>query len=229
VAEPLRAKPFRAESLRVAIVTHYPVAPDRIVGGVQAVSARLVAELSQVADLDLHVIHCHSDVRDSQTVRQGQVTLHFRAQTRRRVIPNMTTGISHITRLLEAIAPDVVHAHGPSFAVAALRAGWNPIWTVHGVLNREVHYFPGLFNRLSFLLAQHYERQALRRVHLMTGVSPYVVEAYRGRSRARWGGHRERSRPIVLQSAPPACAWPSAHACFIDCPERSSDTDPGCC
>jgi glycosyltransferase involved in cell wall biosynthesis len=174
------------DGLCIAIVTNYPADAGRITGGVQAVSARLVDELACFPELELHVVHCHSDIDASRTVQQGRVTIHFLAQTRRRVIPNMTSGIARIVRLLHDLAPDVVHAHGPSFAVAALRAGYQPMWTIHGVLRQEAHLFPGLFNRLSFLLAQYYEWQAFRRVHLITTVSPYVVEAYRGRTRARW-------------------------------------------
>jgi glycosyltransferase involved in cell wall biosynthesis len=174
------------DALRVAIVTHYPADPTRVVGGVQAVSLRLVDELRNAPDLELHVVHCHSDINTNRTIRQGGVTLHFKAQSRRRVVPNMITGITQIGHLLREIRPDVVHAHGPSLAVAALQAGWNPIWTIHGVLRQEKPFFPGLFNRLSFTLAQNYERQALRRVHLITAVSPYVIVAYRGRTAARW-------------------------------------------
>jgi glycosyltransferase involved in cell wall biosynthesis len=182
-----------AGCLRVAIVTNYPSHPGRIVGGVQAVSARLVEALAAVPGLELHVIHCHSDIAESRVVQQSQipnrggpVTLHFIAQTRRRVVPNMITSLGLIGERLRQIAPDVVHAHGPHLAVASLRAGYQPLWTIHGVLREEAPHFPSLFHRLSFALAQHYERQALGRVGIITAVSPYVVEVYRGRSQARW-------------------------------------------
>jgi len=164
------------------MITNYPADPGRLSGGVQAVSARLVAELSRVPDLELHVIHCHSDVSCTQVMGQGNVTLHFIAQSRRRLVPNMLTGVGLIARRLATISPDVVHAHGPSFAVAALRAGYQPIWTIHGVLSQEARNYPGLFNRLSFALASHYERQALARVRCITAVSRYVAEAYRLRT-----------------------------------------------
>ena len=172
------------DRLKIAIVTNYPADPSRLSGGVQAVSARLVSQLARVEKLDLHIIHCHSDIAESRVKKQGNVTLHYIAQTRLRVIPNMVTGIGLIVNRLREIAPDVVHVHGPSFAVAALRAGYEPIWTIHGVLAQEEQNYPGLFNRLSFALASHYERQALERVSLITTVSPYVRRAYKTRTQA---------------------------------------------
>ncbi|MGV8084616.1 MAG: glycosyltransferase family 4 protein [Coriobacteriia bacterium] len=98
----------------------------------------------------------------------------------------MMTGVNIIAEMLREIRPDAVHAHGPSLAVAALSAGYNPLWTIHGVLRQEAPLFKGAFNRLSFALAQYYEAIALRNVGRITGVSRYVVDAYSGRSRARW-------------------------------------------
>ncbi len=177
------------ERLRVALVTNYPADPARVAGGVQAVSARLVAELCTVPDLELHVIHCHSDIVKSRVVWDGAVTVHYLAQTRQRIIPNMVTGVARIAAELRRIAPDIVNAHGPSFAVAALQAGFRPIWTIHGVLAQEAGLYAGLFHRLSFALARWYERQALRQVDAITAVSPFVVEAYQGRSQASCAWH----------------------------------------
>ena len=82
-----------SRTCRVALVTNYPVDPARVAGGVQAVSARLVAEIRNTPDLELHVIHCHSDIRESRIVTDGPVTVHYLAQTRQRLIPNMMTGV----------------------------------------------------------------------------------------------------------------------------------------
>ncbi|MCX6031103.1 MAG: glycosyltransferase family 4 protein [Chloroflexi bacterium] len=186
------------ESLRVALITHYPQDPTRIVGGIQAVSFRIVEELRKISGLEIHVIHCHSDVLVSRTVAQGNVTLHFLAQTRRRLIPNMATKIGPIAALLRSLAPDVVHAHEHNLALAAIRAGYAPIWTIHGVLAAERTQYRGLFNRLNFALAQYYDRRALGQVRSVTTVSRYVVEAYRGRAAVEtWR--------VIENPAPSAC------------------------
>lgn len=176
--------------LRIAMVTNYPVDLARIHGGVQAVAVRLVEALQEMADLELHVVHCHSDIERSQVVCKGAVTLHFIAQTRYRVIPNMTTAIGAIARRLQEICPDVVHAQdSPSFALGALRAGHRPIWTLHSVTAEEAKHYDGAFHRLSHALTGYYERRAFRRVNDITAVSAYLLDAYRAPLGQR--GHRK--------------------------------------
>ena len=131
----------------------------------------------------------HSDIAESRIVTDGPVTVHYLAQTRSRLIPNMMTGVGRIAAELRRIAPDVVNAHGPSFAVASIRAGYRPIWTIHGVLAQEAMLYRGMFNRLSFALARWYERQALAQVETITTVSRYVAEAYRGQNQAGCAWH----------------------------------------
>jgi glycosyltransferase involved in cell wall biosynthesis len=88
------------------------------------------------------------------------------------------------------LRPDVVNAHGHSFAVAALKAGYtgprSPIWTIHGVIGEEARYNPGLFNRLAYGLAGRYERRALAEVREITAISPYIKERFAPRTKANW-------------------------------------------
>ena len=172
--------------LRVALVSFYPADPTRIAGGIRAVAHLLVEGFRRRADIEVHVVHCHSDIAASRTVNQGNVTLHFLALPRQRIIPNMLTGVRRIAEELRAIGPDVVNAHGHSYAVAALRAGADPIWTIHGVMAEEARYNPGMFNKLAFALAGHYERQALACVSTITAISPYIQDTFAARTRARW-------------------------------------------
>ncbi len=177
--------------LRVALVSFYPHDPARISGGIRAVAYLLVEGLRRRADLDIHVIHCHSDIGGrghsaDRTVTSGNVTIHYLAQPRQRIVPNMVTAVRRIAGQLAIIRPDVVNTHGHNYAVAALDAGYHPVWTIHGVLAEEVRYNPGLFNRLAFALAARYERRALAEVREITAISPYIRERYAGRTSARW-------------------------------------------
>lgn len=172
--------------LRLALVSFYPADPARIAGGIRAVAHLLVEGFRRRADIEVHVVHCHSDIAASRTVNQGNVTLHYLALPRQRIIPNMMTGVRRVAAQVRAIAPDVVNAHNASYAIAALRAGANPIWTIHGVMAEEARYNPGMFNRFAFALASQYERQALARVSTITAISPYIQATFAGRTRARW-------------------------------------------
>ncbi len=173
-------------TLRVALVAFYPRDPNRISGGIRAVTHQLVEGFRRRPELEVHVIHCHSDITEDCVVSSGNVTAHFLAQPRQRLLPNMVTAIRRIGAQLTQIAPDVVNAHGHSYAVAALRAGFRPVWTVHGVVAEEARYNPGLFNRLAFALAARYEVEALAGVREITAISPYIRDRFAARTRARW-------------------------------------------
>ncbi len=172
--------------MRIALVSFYPADPGRISGGTRAVAYHLVEGFRRRPELDVHVIHCHSDIAEDRTVSSGNVTAHFLAQPQQRLVPNMVTALPRIGEQLKAIRPDVVNTHGHSYAVAALRAGFNPVWTVHGVVVEERNYNPGLFNRLAFALAERYEREALANVRQITAISPYIRNCFAGRTQARW-------------------------------------------
>jgi glycosyltransferase involved in cell wall biosynthesis len=175
-----------SQPLRIALVSFYPYDPAHISGGIRAVAYALVEGFRRRPELEVHVIHCHSDVPADRTAISGNITIHYLAQPRRRLVPNMMTGIGRIGAQLDAIRPDIVNTHNPSYAVAALKAGYHPVWTIHGVLREEARYNPGLFNRLAFALAGHYERQALAQVGNITAISPYIRDTFAPRTRARW-------------------------------------------
>lgn len=176
--------------LRVAIVGAYPLDPSVISGGIRAVIFQLVEGLRQCPDVEVTVIHCHSDVPEDRTVQAENVKIHYLALPRRRVVPNMITGVDRIARMLQHLQPDVVNAHGHLYAVAALNAGYvgarSPVWTIHGVIGEEARHNPGLFNRLAFSLAGYYERRALAGVREIIAISPYIRDRFAGRTKARW-------------------------------------------
>jgi glycosyltransferase involved in cell wall biosynthesis len=173
-------------SLRVALVALYPAPGARAPGGVRAVVQNLVRGLRAFEDLELQVVHCHSDITTSHTVRDDGVAVHYIAVAGRRVIPNTLKAIGKVSGLLRELRPDIVNAHAAHYAIAALRAGCPTLLTIHGVVRREAEvYNSTLFDRLRFLLENGYERYALRRVRDIIAISPYVLKEYRDRSRAR--------------------------------------------
>lgn len=173
--------------MRVAIVTLYPSDPLRIAGGIRMVSYNLVQALRRYDDLELHVVHCHSDIAQDRTEQDGAVTLHFLAQPRQRLVPNLMTSVWRVRRLLHALAPDVVHAHVGQYAWAAVSAGLPTVYTIHGVLAREREvYRDTLFDRWRYGLLDWYEARALPRVDRLVAISPYVREAYAHVRGAAW-------------------------------------------
>lgn len=180
--------------MRLAVVSLYPRDPAHIAGGVRAVAYHLVQALKAYDDLELHVVHCHSDMTDSATVRDGGVTVHFRGLSRQRIVPNLITGVRRVRRLLGEIAPDVVHAHVPAGAVASLAEGLPTIYTIHGVPHVEAQsYRETLFDRLRYALTIWYDRRAVERADAVVAISSYVLNEYR---RIRTTGWQRIDNPL---------------------------------
>lgn len=183
----LTGLPHEGSPLRVVLATLYPTDPTRIPGGMRAVAFNLVQGLREWPDLDVHVVHCHSEVDRDRDVVDGNVTVHYRAMPRQRLVPNTLRAIGRVEGLLRELQPDVVNAHVAHYAVAALRAGYTPLLTIHGVLEREAQIYKSTwFDRGRFVLETWLERYALRRVRDVVAISPYVLEQYRAGSRARF-------------------------------------------
>lgn len=194
--------PVSERPLRVALATLYPTDPSRIPGGMRSVTYNLVQGLRQWPDLEIHVVHCHSEVAQDRDVREGSVTLHYRAMPQRRVIPNSLLAIPRVQQMLHELQPDIVNAHASHYAVASLRAGCRTVLTIHGVLRREAAiYTSTVFDRSRFELEMRLEDWALCRVGDIVAISPYVLEEYGERTKARF--HRiENPLPADYYAVP---------------------------
>jgi len=174
-------------SLRVAVVALYPLPGAKAPGGVRAVVQNLVQGLKAYPDLRMDIIHCHSDIAYDQLVESDGTAFHYIAMPRARVMPNTLASIGRVESLLRRIVPDVVNTHAAHYTVAALRAQFPTVYTIHGVIHREAQvYRSRLFDRLRFLLEEACERYALSRVREIVAISPYVLDEYSERSKARF-------------------------------------------
>jgi glycosyltransferase involved in cell wall biosynthesis len=173
--------------VRVAIVALYPLDSAHMIGGMRVAVYNLVQALSALNDLDIHVVYCHNDVAADHTVQQGQVTNHFLALPRRRMVPNYVRSLFRIYRCLREIKPNVVNGHTSHFAIPGLLARLPTVLTLHGVAHREAAiYNRTLFDWLRFRFALLYDCIALSRVKYIIAISPYIESEYARRTRARW-------------------------------------------
>ncbi|MBC7237407.1 MAG: glycosyltransferase family 4 protein [Chloroflexi bacterium] len=176
---PAEALGHGAAAIRLAMLTFYPADPAYIPGGIRMVAYNLVNALRAFPDLELHVFHCHSDIDRDRIVCDERLTVHYLALPRRRLVPNLVSGVRRLVRALRALKPNLVHAHAAHFAYAGKMAGYPTVYTIHGILpyEREI-YNRTLFDRLRYGLLDYYERRALQRVDALVAISPYVREAY---------------------------------------------------
>jgi glycosyltransferase involved in cell wall biosynthesis len=174
--------------MKVAVATLYPTEPRRIAGGVRTVAHHLVQGLGRWPDLDVHVVHCHSEVNQNREVANGNVTVHYRAMPKRRLVPNTVVAVSRVGRILKRLSPAVVNAHTGHYAVSALRARLPTVYTVHGIAFREaqVYAHKGLRERLRFYMEMYYDALAMRQVKHAIAISPYAMREYGSRTRAQW-------------------------------------------
>jgi len=169
------------------MLTFYPRDTHVVAGGIRMVSFNLIEGLKKYADLDLHVVHCHSDIDRDQVVHDGNVTVYYFAMPRRRIVPNLVRSIGRIVQVVRELDPDLIHAHAGHFAYAAAKSGYPTVFTLHGVLRHERRvYTRTLFDRLRYGLLAYYERRALRRVQRLVAISPYVQKEYAQASPVPW-------------------------------------------
>lgn len=182
------AIPATPARLKVALPAPYPMDPTRIPGGVRSVVYNLAQGLRVMDDLDVHLIHCHSEVnRDREQLDEG-LTYHFRAMPRHRLIPNTVSAISRVRGILSVLAPDIVNPHSGHYAIASLQAHLPTVYTVHGVPAREAPSYAhrGLSERLRYWMETYYSNIAIRSVRHAIAISPYVLREYEGKTHAQW-------------------------------------------
>ncbi|MDA8187018.1 MAG: glycosyltransferase family 4 protein [Dehalococcoidales bacterium] len=172
--------------MRVAFVSSYPTDSGGMLGGIRTFSYRLVGALREYSDLDIHVIHCHWDVDRDYVVRDGNLTVHYFARSRRRIVPNLITGLYRVAAALRDLRPDLVNAHTPHFALAGLKAGFPTVYTIHGVSHEALRVPRGLFDRLALMLEAYYDGRVVRDVSDIIAISNYVISQYRHRTKARF-------------------------------------------
>ncbi len=175
--------------IRVVMAGDYPLDPQRIRGGIEAVTYQLAKGLSRTGEVNLHVVARRKDVSHYRQERTGDgYTVHFLPSPRR--LPNLLSGPTvdrvNLHRLFRSLVPDLIHAHGQEwYAYAALETGLPTVVTVHGILHRETELLGrSLAGRVRGLLYNSSEERVLRRAKHVILISPYVAEVIRPWSRA---------------------------------------------
>ncbi len=168
--------------MRVAILGDYPLEPDRIAGGVEAVVSYLVAELRKFEELDLHVVTLREDIRQRRVIRQGSnLTAHYLPAAYR--FANVTFFIINKFRLLRELAtikPDLIHAHvAGTYAEVAHMTGLPAVLTLHGIRYRDSWLQRGWLNRLVRRpLITREEKSSVKRARHIIAISPYIQEEF---------------------------------------------------
>ncbi len=165
-------------ALRVAIVGDVPADRSRIVGGVQSATAYLIEGLVADPEVEIHAITLdYLATQDSRREERGVTYHRLAVPPRFGLLTAHAAARSRLGRLLEGIAPDVVHGLGTGVhSYAALRTGLPAVLTVHGVQREDARYLGGLRNRLhGWLQAVFIERWCIAHARHVIVISPYLL------------------------------------------------------
>lgn len=165
--------------MQIAMLGLYPVRPDWILGGEEAVIAMLAGRLSRDPTLDLHVITFRGAEAGDRVEKRPGLTIHRLTPPALGRLTWHRAEIRRLHRLLRSLQPDVVHGHGSQvYAAAAVRCGLPAVVTVHGIMAREARTLQVWWRRAARTLDGWFERFALRGVQDLIAISPYVLQAY---------------------------------------------------
>ena len=163
--------------MRVAVIGQYPLDERRIVGGVEGAMVPLLQSLACFPDLEMHIVTCQGVPEDYMTQARGGVPLHVRRRRRFGRLTFYARDVVNTRRALQAISPDVVHAHGIGiYAISALGFPCRNVITIHGIIYREARFGQKLPARLRGWLDSFYERYSLARVQNLISINPYVAQ-----------------------------------------------------
>lgn len=174
--------------LRIAMITDHSASEDKVDGGVQAVTRYLVAALTALREIDLHVVGFSYGRGSAETsVTSNGYTKHVLPGAKLGTVTAFKSDQRELDKCLQRIDPAVVHGQGAGHnGILASRSRFPAVITVHGILAEEARYYSGAGARLRHrLLDRLSERHCIRGGRHTILISPYVADCYEGRLAGR--------------------------------------------
>lgn len=182
--------------MRVVIAGDFPEQPPTIVGGIQAVTYGTLVGLADYDDLDLHVVTCEKwrdrPLDRARVIEGERWTVHYLPSSA--YLPHTLTMLTGdrwaVRRCIQALAPDLVHAHGQAAAYpfAAFDTKIRTVVSVHGIntLEANLERRGGRFlGSLRVRLWSYAERRCLQRATDLVVTSPFVGRVIAPHARGR--------------------------------------------
>lgn len=179
---------WRRITLKIAILTQYPLDPKYIRGGVESSMVGMIEELKKFDDLKVHVITSTKFIDKDKVVYNDKLTIHYVPSPK---LPQLITSLTFdqykLKRKIYEINPDMVNAHmtAPIYGFPALKTKYPIIVTVHGILSEEAKTWNGLLGSMKRKIFVPMENYTLKNSNFISAVSPYVKERIRDRCKAK--------------------------------------------
>lgn len=170
--------------MHVVMAGDYPVNPNQIAHGVEAVVAYLAHSLQSYRDLKLEVVTLdRKDAVGRRTVQYENLTVHYIPPVR---LPSYLSALGSIQRIraeLSRLKPDLVHVQvANEYAEAAAQLGQPWVLTLHGIRFKEVDLWRGFLNKTyRGWFVKREERRAIKQAKHLISISPFIQESFNGR------------------------------------------------
>ena len=171
--------------MKVALVGAYPRDPERLRGGVEAVTFQLARGLAALPDVDVHAVVSEAGRPLGVERTPDGVTVHsIGGSARWGNLLLARPDRRRIAKTLRELAPDIVHAHGVHReALGSLESGLPTVVTIHGILEAEIGLETSLGKRVRGIFRRRLVAAVFRRMHHVILLTPEVEEYYRERLR----------------------------------------------
>jgi glycosyltransferase involved in cell wall biosynthesis len=172
--------------MRIALVGRYPVDPDEVKGGPQAVFSYLLQGLERFQDLELHVVTAHKSTPVPYALQRNGVEFHYLSFPDRTTLLAFPALQRSIQRVLNQIQPDLVHGQSNNIlGCIALSAGYPTVLTVHSIHGTEIRFSSKWTRRLNLHLQHALMRSYfVSHVRHIVSISPYIRHHYEPEVRA---------------------------------------------
>jgi glycosyltransferase involved in cell wall biosynthesis len=166
--------------MRIALIGNFPLNPDKISGGPQAVLTYLLNGLECYPDLDLYVITAHKEVKKPFTIEKHRVKyhyLHYPNRTTFLAFPALQKTVAHKFR---QINPDLIHCQsGYVFGAISLSSGYPTVLTVHDIYGKSIKYSPHRIYKINLYLQHTMMRKYfIRKAKHIVSINPYIRNHY---------------------------------------------------
>ena len=163
-------------TIKLAVVTQFPKDPNYPYGGVEAVSVNLVKSLSEIEDLDIHVITQDKEITDPTLDDWNNVTIHrLPRSSNNEIINAVFTGKKLISSYIQRLNPDIIHAHD-TYGIMVSDLDYPRAFTVHGFIYGDTLLSQKKLPWLRSKIWKYVEQNGWSKQEHIISISPYVRE-----------------------------------------------------
>jgi len=169
--------------LKVALATWFPEDPAEPRGGVEAVSVTLARALSELDELDVHVVTTARNCQSFSAMPWEKATVHRLPWAGGKMLFHaIGPGRRQMRKYLAELAPDVIHAHD-TFGLTVKGMPVPRVFTIHGFIYVDTLLGGGWLARTRSWIWRRVETAGWADQPHIISISPYVTQRLKGIAR----------------------------------------------